>query len=594
MAEVMEFDVLIVGAGPAGLSAAIKLAQLSQEKNSPLNICVVEKGSEVGAHILSGNVFEPHALNELIPDWKEKGAPLITEAKEDNFVFLTAKKHFKLPTPPQMNNHGNYIISLGNLCRWLGEQAANLGVQIFPGFAAADVIIEDGAVKGVRTGEFGIGKDGEKKDSYQEGIELRAKYTIFGEGCRGSLTKKLEAQFNLRENVQPQTYGIGLKELWRINPEKHQQGKIIHSIGWPMDSKTYGGSFLYHLEDNLVSIGYVIGLDYKNTYLNPFKEFQRYKTHPYIRQYLEGGERISYGARALNEGGFQSIPKLTFNGGAIIGCSAGFLNVPKIKGTHTAMKSGMLAAESVFEALTEGKDISIYEEKIKNSWIYKELYKVRNIRPAFNFGLWFGLIYSAIDTLFCGKFPWTFKHHKDNEQTLKASECKQIEYPKPDNQVSFDLLSSVYLSATNHEEDQPAHLKLKDYNVAIDVNLKQFDSPETRYCPAGVYEIVKDENGQNPRLQINAQNCLHCKTCDIKRCYTKYKLGQPLKVQAGQIIQTCNEYQMKNVATIISSAEFVLNEQEVNSIVDALEQNGAYISDVKTLSASKAVDIFFE
>lgn len=515
--ERMDFDVVIVGAGPSGLSAAIKLAQLSYQNNQPLNICVVEKGSEVGAHILSGNVFEPHALDELIPDWKEKGAPLNTEAKEDNFVFLTKKKYFKLPTPPQMHNHGNYIISLGNLCRWLAEQATNLGVQIFPGFPASEIIIEDNRVCGIITGDFGIGKNGERKESYQAGIELRAKYTLLAEGCRGHLTKRLESKFGLRGSADVQTYGIGIKELWKIKPEKHQAGKIIHTIGWPMDMKTYGGSFLYHLEDNLVSIGYVVGLDYKNTYLNPFKEFQRYKTHPYIRQYLEGGERVSYGARALNEGGYQSIPKLTFAGGALIGCAAGFLNVPKIKGTHTAIKSGMLAAEAAFEAIANNTDnIGAYEDKIKNSWVYKELYQVRNIRPSFRFGLLFGLIYSAIDTyIFRGKAPWTFKHHADNKQLKKKEKCKQIEYPKPDGVVSFDLLSSVYLSGTYHEEDQPVHLKLTAPNVAIENNLKLYDGPESRFCPAGVYEFIKDEGG-NDKLQINAQNCVHCKTCDIK------------------------------------------------------------------------------
>ncbi len=515
----MEFDIVIVGAGPAGLSSAIKLAQISAEKNLNLNICVIEKGSEVGAHILSGNVFETKALDELIPDWKQKNAPLNTEAKEDYFLFLTKKKHFRLPTPPQMHNKGNYIISLGNLCRWLAEQAQNLGVQIFPGFAGSEVIFDETETKvlGIITGDFGIAKNGEHKESYQAGVEIRAKYTIFAEGCRGSLTKKLEKKFNLRDNNNPQTYAIGIKELWRIKKEKHQAGKIIHSVGWPMDSKTYGGSFIYHLDDDLISIGYVIGLDYKNTYLNPFKEFQRFKHHPYVEKILEGGERICYGARALNEGGLQAIPKLTFNGGCLIGCTAGFLNVPKIKGTHTAMKSGMLAAEAIIEALeNNSSDISSYEEKIQNSWIYEELYKARNIRPAFKFGLWFGLIYSAIDTyIFRGKVPWTFKHHADYKQTRTKDKCKIIEYPKPDNKISFDLLSSVFLSGTNHEEDQPAHLKLTDISKAVEYNLKHYDAPEQRYCPAGVYEFIKDEQG-NDKLQINAQNCVHCKTCDIK------------------------------------------------------------------------------
>jgi electron-transferring-flavoprotein dehydrogenase len=471
-----------------------------------------------GAHILSGNVFETHALQELIPDWKEKGAPVTVEAKDDNFVFLTKNKHFKLPTPPQMNNHGNYIISLGNLCRWMAEQATNLGVQIFPGFPAAEVIIENERVCGVITGDFGIGKNGEKKESYQPGMELRAKYTLLAEGCRGHLTKRLEKKFGLRNGKQTQTYGIGIKEIWKIKPENHSLGKIVHTIGWPMDFKTYGGSFLYHAEDNQVFIGYVIGLDYQNTYLNPFKEFQRYKTHPFIRKYLEGGQRVSYGSRAINEGGYQSIPKLTFPGGALIGCAAGFLNVPKIKGSHTAMKSGMLAAETAFEAITQNHDnLGAYEAKIKNSWVYEELYKVRNIRPSFNFGLLFGLIYSAIDTyIFRGKAPWTFHHHADNTQLKRKEKCKPIEYPKPDNVISFDLLSSVYLSGTFHEEDQPVHLRLTAPAVAIENNLKVYDGPEARFCPAGVYEFVKDENSDGQRLQINAQNCVHCKTCDIK------------------------------------------------------------------------------
>ncbi len=515
--ERMDFDVVIVGAGPAGLSASIKLMQLAQASGRELSVCVVEKGSEVGAHILSGNVFESHALDELIPDWKEKGAPVTVEAKDDNFVFLTKKKHFKLPTPPQMNNHGNYIISLGNLCRWLATQAEALGVQIFPGFPAAEFIIENDRICGIITGDFGISKGGEKKESYQPGMELRAKYTLFGEGCRGHLTKRLEGKFDLRKNKDPQTYGIGIKEIWKIKPENHQQGKIIHTIGWPVDNATYGGSFLYHAEDSQVYIGYVVGLDYKNPYINPFKEFQRYKTHPYIKKYLEGGVRVSYGSRAINEGGYQSIPKLSFPGGALIGCAAGFLNVPKIKGSHTAMKSGMLAAETAFDSIVTGKDdLGAYEEKIKNSWIYKELYNVRNIRPSFRFGLLFGLIYSAIDTyIFRGKAPWTLHHHADNKQIKKKGTYVEIDYPKPDGVISFDLLSSVYLSGTFHEEDQPVHLRLTDPKIAVEVNLNEYVGPESRFCPAGVYEFVKDESG-NDKLQINAQNCVHCKTCDIK------------------------------------------------------------------------------
>ena len=515
--ERMDFDVVIVGAGPSGLAASIKLMQLAQASNQTLSVCVVEKGSEVGAHILSGNVFEPAALSELIQDWKEKGAPLTVEAKDDHFIFLTKSKNFRLPTPPLMRNHGNYIISLGNLCRWLATQAEGLGVQIFPGFPAAETIIENDRVCGVITGDFGISKNGEKKESYQPGMELRAKYTLFAEGCRGHLTKRLEKKYDLRKGKSPQTYGIGLKEIWKIKPELHSQGKIVHTIGWPLDNKTYGGSFMYHVEDNQVLIGFVMGLDYSNPYLNPFKEFQRYKTHPSIRKYLEGGQRVSYGARALNEGGYQSIPKLTFPGGALIGCAAGFLNVPKIKGTHTAIRSGMLAAETVFESITQNKeDISAYEDKIKNSSIAKELYLVRNIRPSFRWGLLGGLIYSALDTyIFRGRAPWTFKHHKDNECTSKKEKGKPIEYPKPDNAITFDLLSSVYLSGTFHEEDQPVHLRLTDPSVAVEVNLNQYAGPESRFCPAGVYEFVKDESGGD-KLQINAQNCVHCKTCDIK------------------------------------------------------------------------------
>ncbi len=506
MTEIMECDVLIVGAGPAGLSAAIRLKQRAPETN----VILLEKGSEVGAHILSGAVFDPRALNELLPDWRALGAPLNVEVKSDAFNFLTRAGRFKLPTPPQMRNHGNYIISLGNLCRWLGQQAESLGVQIFPGFPAAEAIIEDGVVKGVRTGAFGIGKNGEQKSTYQPPMELRAKVTLFAEGCRGSLSEKLMKEFNLREGREPQTYGIGLKEIWQVTPEKHQLGRVEHSIGWPMDGCTYGGSFIYHLEDNQVAVGYVVGLDYANPYLDPFKEFQRFKTHPKIRPLFEGGKRLTYGARAINEGGWQSIPKLTFPGGALIGCAAGFLNVPRIKGSHTAMKSGMLAAEAVV-----GNTLDAYEATLKNSWLGEELFAVRNIRPFFRLGLWAGLIHAAIDTyLFKGKAPWTFKHHADHASLKPAAKCKKIEYPQPDNIVSFDRLSSVYLSNTNHEEDQPAHLTLRDASVPVAMNLAVYDGPEARYCPAGVYEFVEEAGKQ--RLQINAQNCVHCKTCDIK------------------------------------------------------------------------------
>ena len=519
--ESMEFDVVIVGAGPSGLASAIRLRQLAEEKGQEISVCVIEKGSEVGAHILSGAVMEPRALDELLPDWKDRGAPLNTQVQEDRFLLLGKTRAIRLPTPPQMNNHGNYIVSLGNVCRWLGEQAEAAGVEIYPGFAAAEVLYhEDGRVKGVATGDMGIGKDGEQTTNYQPGFELHARQTIFAEGCRGSLTKTLFEKFGLRDTADHQTYGIGIKELWEIDPDKHYPGRVVHTIGWPMDIGTYGGSFLYHLEDNQVAVGFVIGLDYTNPHLSPFDEFQRFKTHPEIRPTFEGGRRVAYGARAINEGGFQSVPKLTFPGGVLIGCAAGFLNVPKIKGSHTAMKSGMLAAEAVFDALTgeaESAEASSYEAAIKKSWIWDELYRVRNIRPSFKWGMWGGLVYSAIDTfVFRGRAPWTLKHHADHTTLKKAADAPRIEYPKPDGEVSFDRPSSVFISNTNHEEDQPAHLTLKDAAVPISVNLAEYDAPEQRYCPAGVYEIVAEDDGSNPQLQINAQNCVHCKTCDIK------------------------------------------------------------------------------
>ena len=518
--ESMDVDVVIVGAGPSGLSAAIRLAQLAAENDTELTICLLEKGSEVGAHILSGAVLEPKALNELIPDWKEKGAPLNTEAADDNFLFLTKTGSIRMPTPPQMHNKGNYIVSLGNVCRWLKEQAEELGVQVFEGFAAAEILYDDdGAVAGVATGDMGVGEDGEPKDGFTPGYELHAKYTFFAEGCRGSLTKDLFEKFNMRSDSDPQSYALGIKELWEIDPEQHHQGRILHTIGWPLDTKTYGGSFLYYLEDNQVAVGFVTGLDYRNPYLSPFEEFQRFKTHPAIRPIFEGGRRVAYGARALNEGGFQSIPELTCPGAAIIGCAAGFLNVPKIKGSHNAMKTGMIAAEAAFAALSSegGKVLEDYPVNLKKSWVWDELYRVRNIRPSFRWGMWIGLIYSAIDTfLLRGKAPWTFKQHADHTTLLPASEAPKIEYPKPDGEVSFDRLSSVYISNTNHEEDQPVHLTLKDPLVPISVNLEKYDAPEQRYCPAGVYEIVEDDAETGPKLQINAQNCVHCKTCDIK------------------------------------------------------------------------------
>ena len=519
--ESMEFDVVIVGGGPSGLSAAIKLKQLATEKGEDISVCLIEKGSEVGAHILSGAVLEPRSLNELLPDWQELGAPLDTPVEQDKFMFLTEKGSFGLPTPPQMHNKGNYIISLGNFCRWLGEQAEALGVEVYPGFPAASVLYhENGSVRGVATGDMGIGKDGEKTDSYMPGMDLLAKQTIFAEGCRGHLTKTLFETFSLREGKDPQTYAIGIKELWDIEPEKSKPGLVWHSVGWPLNTDTYGGSFLYHLTGNQVAVGYVVGLDYQNPHLSPFEEFQRFKTHPDVRSVFEGGRRVSYGARALNEGGFQSIPKLTFPGGCLVGCTAGFLNVPKIKGTHTAMKSGMLAAEAVFEVLTSANPVAepaSYAEKIEASWLWAELYKVRNIRPAFAKGLWLGMGYAALDTyLLRGKAPWTFHHHADHTNLKPASDAPVIDYPKPDNIVSFDRNSSVYLSGTNHEENQPVHLQLKDAQIPIEHNLALYDAPEQRYCPAGVYEIVREEDGSHPRLQINAQNCVHCKTCDIK------------------------------------------------------------------------------
>ena len=517
--EVMEFDVVIVGAGPAGLSAAIRLKQLAAENDHEVSVCVIEKGSEVGAHILAGACFEPRALNELIPDWKEKGAPLNQPADEDRFLLLTESNHIRLPTPPQMNNHGNYVISLGNLARWLAEQAEAQEVEVYPGFAAAEVLYdEQGRVKGVATGDLGIGRDGEQKSGYTPGVELHAKYTLFAEGARGSLTRMLTDKFGLRDNCDPQTYGIGIKELWEIDPAKHKPGLVIHTIGWPLDTKTYSGSFLYHMENNQVAVGLVIGLDYQNPHISPFDEFQRLKQHPALRDYFEGAKRIAYGARALTEGGFQSVPQLAFPGGVLIGCTAGFMNVPKVKGSHTAMKTGMLAAEAAFEALKDGRAndvLDAYPALYEQSWVHQELKKVRNIRPSFNRGLLAGLAYSALDTyLFRGNAPWTFHHHEDHKSLKPASACKKIVYPKPDGKISFDKLSSVFLSNTNHEEDQPIHLRLKDPSVPVTVNLPTYDAPEQRYCPAGVYEIVQEDAG--PRLQINAQNCVHCKTCDIK------------------------------------------------------------------------------
>lgn len=521
--ESMEFDVVIVGAGPSGLAASIRLAQLSQQHHSPLSICVIDKAERLGGHILSGAVLEPRALNELIPDWQTKNPPLHTPVQEDEFLFLTQNKSWKLPTPPQMRNHGNYIISLGQFCRWLAEQAEAMGVNIFPGFAATQVLFDGERVCGIATGDKGLDRQGQPKTNYQPGIDLRAKQTIFAEGCRGSLTQTLFAHYHLRKDVDPQTYGIGLKEIWEIPAALHHSGLVKHSIGWPLDFKTYGGSFAYHWGKNLLSIGFVIGLDYRNPYLNPYQEFQRFKMHASIYPLLEKSRRIAYGARTLIEGGLQSIPKLHFPGGLIVGDAAGFLNVPKIKGIHNAMKSGMVAAESLFSLLqdTSGKtsaECTHYSDALKSSWLWDDLYKARNIRPAFRFGLVPALFYSAIDTyLFRGHAPWTL-HHKqpDHASLLKANRCKKIDYPKHDNKVSFPLSSSLYLANVTYDENQPYHLKLKDrHHVPIAINLNEYASPETRYCPAGVYEIIYNEKNA-PRLMINGGNCIHCKACDIK------------------------------------------------------------------------------
>ena len=498
--ESMQFDVVVVGGGPSGLSAAIRLKQLAAGQEREVSVCVVEKGAEVGAHILSGAVIETRALDELIADWRDKGAPLNVPATEDHFLFLTEKKAFRLPTPPQMHNKGNYVVSLANVCRWLARQAEELGVEVYPGFAAAEVLYDaTGRVAGVATGDMGVGRDGQPTENYQPGVELRATYTIFAEGCRGSLTKTLFERFNLRDGANPQTFGLGIKELWEVEPAKHKPGLVLHTVGWPLDRKTYGGSFLYHMDDNQVAVGFVVGLDYQNPHLSPFDEMQRFKTHPAIRPTFEGGRRIAYGARALAEGGYQSVPKLVFPGGALIGDTAGFLNVPKIKGTHTAMKSGMVCAEAV----------------LKDTWLWDELHRVRNIRPSFHAGLWLGIAYSAIDTyVLRGRAPWTFKNHADNETLKPAASSPEIEYPKPDGIITFDKLSSVFISNTNHGENQPIHLRLKDTTVPVAINLARYDGPEARYCPAGVYEFVEDDGAK--RLQINAANCVHCKTCDIK------------------------------------------------------------------------------
>lgn len=523
--ESMEFDVLIVGGGPSGLSAAIRLKQLALEKGQEINVCLIEKSAEIGGHILSGAVMDPRALSELLPTWAARGAPLKAAVSEDRFLMLSEESSRQLPNwmlPECFLNDGNYIISLAELCRWLGEQASELGVEIYPGFAGSEVLYTaDGAVKGVATGDMGLLKDGSQGPSYQPGMELHARYTLFAEGCRGQLGKELEEKFSLREGADPQVYGLGLKELWEIKPEKHQTGLVIHSGGWPLDAQTYGGGFMYHMADNLVSVGLVAGLGYSNPYFSPFEEFQRLKTHPALRHFLEGGKRIAYGARALAAGGLQSLPKPVFPGGILIGDDAGFLNAARIKGSHCAIKSGMLAAEVCAAALGEGRrndTLSAFTQAFRTSWLYDELYNTRNFKPWMAKGLYLGSLMFGIDQLILrGKAPWTLHHPSADHCTLKkALDCPRIDYPRPDGEISFDRLSSVYLSNTNHEENQPCHLKLNDSTLAIKVNLALYDAPEQRYCPAGVYEIVRDEMGSNPQLQINAQNCIHCKTCDIK------------------------------------------------------------------------------
>ncbi len=524
----MEFDVVIVGAGPAGLSAACRIRQLGEKSGTDISVCVVEKGSEVGAHILSGAVMQPTAINELFPDWKEKAAPLNVPVTGDEIHFLFgSNKGMKLPgfvAPPGMHNDGNYVISLGNVCRWLAEQAESLGVDIYPGFAADRVLYsDDGSVKGIGTGDMGVAENGEHKDGYMPGMDLIAKYTIFSEGNRGHLGKQLIKHFQLDRDSGTQHYGIGVKELWEIDPAKHKEGLVLHTMGWPLtETRSTGGGFLYHAENNQVSLGLMIDLSYTNPYLSPFDEMQRWKTHPTIKQFLEGGKRISYGARAINKGGVQAIPKLTFPGGLLAGCEAGFMNMPKIKGSHNAMKTGMLAGEAVFDALSAGKtggdELTDYTEKVNNSWVYQELNDTRNVAPALHkFGMFIGAAFTFFDqNIFRGKLPFTLQDPQPDHETLKpANQCKIINYPKPDGKLTFNKLDSVFLSNTNHEEDQPCHLQLADINIPIDKNLPLFDEPAQRYCPAGVYEIVEEENGDK-RFQINAQNCVHCKTCDIK------------------------------------------------------------------------------
>ena len=529
--ESMEFDVVIIGGGPAGLAAAIRLRQLATDRGQEVSVCVLEKGAEIGAHILSGAVMDPRALSELIPDWKTLGAPLDQPVTADKFLFLTEQKAWQTPTwalPDCFQNHGNYVISLGNVVRWLGQQAEAAGVEVYPGFAAASLLLNaQGAVRGVVTGDLGVGRDGQPGDGFQPGMELHAKYVLFAEGARGHLGRQLIARYGLAKGRDPQVHGIGLKELWEVDPARHDPGLVVHTAGWPLDSATYGGSFLYHMAENRVAVGYVVGLGYTNPWLSPYGEFQRYKTHPAIRTTFEGGRRLAYGARAITAGGLQSLPELVFPGGALIGCDAGFLNTSRIKGSHAAIKSGMLAADSAFDAVAKGRShdvLTSYPDAFKSSWLHEELHRARNFKPAMSKGLWMGALMVGIDQkLLGGKAPWTLHHdHADHETLRPAAECERITYPKPDGVLTFDRLSSVFLSNTNHEENQPIHLTLKDVGVPVALNLARFGGPEARYCPAGVYEYVDtagnsiDAPAEGARLQINAQNCVHCKTCDIK------------------------------------------------------------------------------